>query len=102
MLAPPSHSCAICFNGDASSTRSGAVLQQRVENSWQPLSFFSRKLSKAELNYSTYDRELLAAYFGRENISVTCWRVRPLRCILIIKPLTYAFRARNDNARLDK
>jgi hypothetical protein len=28
---------------------------------WQPLGFFSKKLSKTEVNYSTFDQELLAA-----------------------------------------
>jgi hypothetical protein len=40
----------------------GAVLQQRVQNAWQPLAFFSRKLSPSQQKYSAYDRELLAIY----------------------------------------
>jgi hypothetical protein len=40
----------------------GAVLQQGVQDFWQPLAFFSRKLSLAQQNYSAYDRELLAIY----------------------------------------
>ena len=42
----------------------GGVLQQQVRSSWQPLGFFSHKLSKTERNYSTFDRELLVAYMG--------------------------------------
>jgi hypothetical protein len=38
----------------------GAVLQQRVNNTWQPLAFFSRKLNPAQHKYSAYDRESLA------------------------------------------
>jgi hypothetical protein len=38
------------------------VLQQRCGKGWQPLAFFSKKLSPAEIKYSTFDRELLAAY----------------------------------------
>ena len=30
----------------------------------EPISFFSKKLSPAELNYSTFDRELLAIYLA--------------------------------------
>jgi hypothetical protein len=30
----------------------GAVLQQRIHNSWQPLAFFSRKLNPAQQKYS--------------------------------------------------
>ena len=39
---------------DASDVSTGAVLQQWVESSWQPLAFFSRKLQPAERNYSTF------------------------------------------------
>ena len=40
----------------------GAVLQQRVDDAWFPLAFYSKKLSDAERKYSAFDRELLAAY----------------------------------------
>ncbi len=49
---------------DASDTHVGAVLQQQVGQHWQPLGFFSKKLSKSEVNYSTFDRELLTAVSG--------------------------------------
>jgi cleavage and polyadenylation specificity factor subunit 1 len=47
---------------DASNTHVGGVLQQRtsVEALWEPLGFFSKKLKTAQLNYSAFDRELLA------------------------------------------
>lgn len=47
---------------DAADTAIGAVLEQKFCATWRPLGFFSRKLSKAKRNYSTYDRELLAIY----------------------------------------
>lgn len=37
-------------------------LQQLIEGKQQPLGFFSRAFSKAQVNYSTYDRELLAIF----------------------------------------
>jgi hypothetical protein len=40
----------------------GAVLQQRVQNAWQPLLFFSKKLNPTQQKYSAYNRELLAIY----------------------------------------
>ena len=46
---------------DASTNAMGAVLQQRVQDVWQPLAF-SRKLSPAQQKYSAYYRELLAIY----------------------------------------
>ena len=47
---------------DASDIAIGAVLEQRIEEHWQPLAFFSRQLNKAERNYSTIDRELLGIH----------------------------------------
>ncbi len=40
----------------------GGVLQQKVGNGWKPLAFYSKKLASAEVKYSTFDRELLAAF----------------------------------------
>ena len=42
----------------------GAVLQQRIDDAWVLLSFFSRKLLEMEKKYSAFDRELLAAYLS--------------------------------------
>nr|VZI44881.1 unnamed protein product [Spirometra erinaceieuropaei] len=47
---------------DASNVAVGAVLQQSLPDSTVPLAFFSKKLSKAKTRYSTFGRELLAAY----------------------------------------
>jgi hypothetical protein len=47
---------------DASDTHVGAVLQQQVGHHWQPLGFFSKKVSKTEVNYLTFDREVLFSY----------------------------------------
>ena len=47
---------------DASDAAIGAILQQFVGDSWQPLAFFSRELQAAESRYSTFGRELLAIY----------------------------------------
>lgn len=49
---------------DASDIAAGAVLQQLIDDEWQPISFFSRTLSPAERHYSTFDRELLAIYLS--------------------------------------
>jgi hypothetical protein len=40
----------------------GGVLQQQVGKGWKPLAFFSKKLAPAEVKYSTFDQELLAAF----------------------------------------
>jgi hypothetical protein len=52
---------------DASNSHVGAVLQQKINGSWQPLSFFSKKLSPTETRYSTFDRESLAAFLAAKH-----------------------------------
>ena len=47
---------------NASLSHIGAGLTQLVEGIWEPLGFFSRKLSEAEKKYSPYDRELLVVF----------------------------------------
>lgn len=47
---------------DASDYALGAVLQQNSSKGWEPLGFFSKRLNPAQVKYSVYDRELLAAY----------------------------------------
>ena len=58
LLHHPVPGAKIVLTTDASDIAIGAVLEQRIEEHWQPLAFFSRQLSKAERNYSTFDREL--------------------------------------------
>ena len=51
---------------DASDLAISAVLNQRVAGNLAPISFYSRLLSPAERNYSTYEKECLAVLFGCE------------------------------------
>ncbi|GFY62698.1 transposon Tf2-11 polyprotein, partial [Trichonephila inaurata madagascariensis] len=62
VLVHPSENAHISLMFDASDNGISAVLQQLEHGVWKPLSFFSRKLTDAQKRYSTYDRELLAAY----------------------------------------
>lgn len=59
-LTHPQPNAYLALMCDASDTAVGAVLNQRNNNSWEPLGFYSKKLSPAQVKYSTYDRELLA------------------------------------------
>uniref|UniRef100_A0A1X7V413 Integrase catalytic domain-containing protein n=1 Tax=Amphimedon queenslandica TaxID=400682 RepID=A0A1X7V413_AMPQE len=54
---------------DASDLAIRAVLQQLIDGHWQPLSYFSRKLTATECNYITFDRELLAIYSSIQHFS---------------------------------
>ena len=63
-LAHPVPGAALSVVTDASATHVGAALQQWSSGAWQPLAFFSKKLSETETRYSTFDRELLGAYLA--------------------------------------
>lgn len=97
LLAYPSSTALMALTTDASSTAIGAKLEQLVEDTWQPLGFFSRKLSPTEQRYSTYDRELLAIFAS------TKFFHHLLDCRNFIirtdhKPLVYAFKQKLDKA----
>jgi hypothetical protein len=47
---------------EASDTHIGGVMQQKSGDHWRPLGFFSSKLNDIKSRYSTFDRELLAAF----------------------------------------
>ena len=64
MLVHPQPHAPTCITTDASNLAVGAVLEQFIDGQWMPISFFSKKLNHAELNYSAFDRELLAIYLS--------------------------------------
>jgi hypothetical protein len=72
-----------------------AVLQQRVDNVWQPLAFFSRNLNPAQQKYSAYDREQLAVYeavkYFRHMLEAHHFAI-----FTDHKPLIYAFQQKRD------
>jgi hypothetical protein len=61
-LVHPVTNTVLSLATDASDTHVGGVLQQLAGGNWQPLAFYSKKLSGAGTRYSTFDRELLAAF----------------------------------------
>ena len=64
ILVHPVSNAPLQLAVDASDVGVGAVLQQAVNNAWQPLAFFSKRLQPTETRYSTFGRELLAAYLA--------------------------------------
>ena len=58
------HDAPVSLTTDASDQAVSAVLQQFVNNTWEPLAFFSKKLRPPEKKYSAFDRELLTLYLG--------------------------------------
>ncbi|KAK3878428.1 hypothetical protein Pcinc_017012 [Petrolisthes cinctipes] len=64
-LAYPSQTATVYqLVTDASSLAVGAALYQIIDGKPTPLGFYSKKLSDTQRTYSTYDRELLAAYLA--------------------------------------
>jgi hypothetical protein len=61
-VAHPAPNAVLSLATDASDTHVGGVLQQLTGGRWQLLAFYSKKLSGAGTRYSTFDRELLAAF----------------------------------------
>jgi hypothetical protein len=61
-LQHPATQAELSLITDPSNTHIGGVIQQKSGDHWQPLGFFSRKLTDTESRHSTFDRELLAAH----------------------------------------
>ena len=64
LLQHPMKDKPLAISADASDYAVGGSLDQLQNGHWQPLAFFSKKLSKAEQKYATFDRELLAMYLS--------------------------------------
>jgi len=90
LLAHPRAYAELALFTDASDHSIRAVLQQRCQNAWKPLPFYSKKLSPTETKYSAFDRELLAIYLA---IKYFRHMVEARRFIIYTnhKPLTFAF-----------
>lgn len=86
---------------DASDFSIGGVLQQKENNTWKPLGYFSKRLTESQKKYSTYDKELLAIYS-----SIVYFRDmlegRNFTVYTDHKPLTYAFTKLKSNKELPR
>ena len=95
LLVYPSPDAPTCLMTDASDTAVGAVLQQHINGTWHPISFFSCKLTPAETRYSTFDRELLAVYLAIKHFRHFL-EGRTFHVLTDHKPLTYALHSHSD------
>ena len=93
-LGFPKTSESLVLVTDASGVGVAAALHQCSGNSVQPLAFFSKKLTKAQSSYSTFDRELLAAYLAVLNFKPLIAGQSVILCT-DHKPLASAFRSLN-------
>jgi hypothetical protein len=98
MLAHPDSSAPLALFTKAPTTAMGAMLQQHVRNAWQPLVFFSRKLSPAQQKYSAYYRELLAIYEAVQHFRHML-EARHFIIFMDHKPLVYAFNQKRASTR---
>lgn len=69
MLAHAILGAPVSFTVDASDYAIGAGIQQRVNDTWQPLGFMTMSQSPAQQRYSAYERELLAMYTAVKKFS---------------------------------
>jgi hypothetical protein len=70
----------IAVVADASADAIGTALQQLTEKGWQPLSFFSMKLTPTERKYSAYDRRREKHFIlrcGSREVRVALYRLKP-------------------------
>ncbi|KAK4317640.1 hypothetical protein Pmani_011295 [Petrolisthes manimaculis] len=84
---------------DASGVGIGSVLMQYQDGELWPVSYASRKLSKAERNYSTVERELLAVVEGVKKY-YQCLYGRKFTIQTDHMPLHYLRTAKTSNARI--
>lgn len=97
LLAHPSKSAELSLYVDASDIAAGAVLNQVVNDTLQPLGFFSKKFDKTQIRYSTYDRELTAMYMAVKHFK---FMLQGRNCHIYTdhKPLIYAFSQKLDKS----
>lgn len=79
---------------DSSQYAVGAALHQMISGQPVPIGFFSKKLSSPQQKYSTYDRELLAAYYAVLHFR-SMIEGRHVTLFTDHKPLVSAFHSKN-------
>ena len=95
LLSHPHHGAPLSITTDASDLAIGAFLQQFVNNSWEPLAYFSKKLQPSETKYSAFDRELLALYLGIKHFRIFL-EGRQFTAFTDHKPLTFCMSKSSD------
>ena len=81
---------------DCSNHAAGAALYQLIDGQPYPVSFFSKKLTQEQQSYSTYDRELIAAFLSVRQFKTL---IDGHRVTLFSdhKPLVSAFYSKNSS-----
>ncbi|GFX89472.1 hypothetical protein TNCV_483071 [Trichonephila clavipes] len=97
LLSFPDPDLQLALFTDASNFAIGSVLQQFEAGNWKPISFFSKKLTDAQKNYSTYVKELLGIYHCVKKFKHL---LEGQNFVIYTdhKPITYAFHQKNEKA----
>ena len=98
LLAHPSADAPLSIGlfSDASKASIGACLQQLVDNQWQPLGFFSKKLTPKQTEWPTPHRELLSVYEAIRHFRPAV-EGQDFTIYTDHKPLTYVFHKKREN-----
>ena len=96
-IAFPDEKAEIRLVTDASNVAMGAALEQKCDDQWRPLAFFSKKLNNAQKKYSTIDRELTAIYYAVRKFYYYL-EGRKFQIITDHKPLMYIMAQDQDKA----
>ncbi|WP_353804360.1 RNase H-like domain-containing protein, partial [Acinetobacter baumannii] len=99
VLRLPDTSKEFVLRTDAADKGIGAILMQEHEGKLFPVSYASKKLSRAEKNYSTMEKECLAIIWGIRKFELY---LQGVKFVLQTdhKPLTYLNSAKFVNSRI--
>jgi len=105
ILIQPDFSKPFILETDASDEGVGAVLLQRVgsdvKSEMKPISYISRKLTSAERQYSTREKEMLAIVWATERLQSFLWG-RPFVVFTDHRSLIWVRQAAYDNSRIGR
>ena len=103
VLYPPNFSESFSLTIDASDLGVGAVLFQNVHGVEHPVSYFSKKLNKHQVNYSTIEKELLALILALQHYEIYVGNsISPVAVFSDHNPLQFLNKFKNKNRRLTR
>ena len=97
LLSYPVKNAETAIFVDASQYACGAALQQKINDAWKPLAFFSQNFSPAQTRYTTFDRELLAIYLAVRHFRYFI-EGRPFTIYTDHAPLCHAITSQSKNS----
>ncbi|CAH2089856.1 unnamed protein product [Euphydryas editha] len=99
LLQYPDYSKPFILTTDASNYAVGAILSQGEIGKDKPIAYASRTLNKAEGNYSTTEKELLAILFGVKTFRPYLYGYQ-FKIVTDHRPLVWLFNVKDPGSRL--